>query len=346
MRMKVAGCSVIGWFFCLLLTFSWNPGAAGLDEAAIQRAAAYSAAHKGRSLLILERGRTLLESYPNGGSAREAYKIYSGTKAFWNLAALAASADGLLSLDDRVAETISEWSGDPRKSRITIRQLLDFSSGLDPGFFLHSDDPGNRDALAINLPAVADPGSAFIYGPSSLQVFHQVLKRKLAPRKETPVRYLERRVLRPLGLGPQRYLKDRAGNPLLATGWFLTAKQWARLGKTVLAGGAPIVSSGQLAQSWRGSSANRSFALGWWNNRAAPGGREVDLEDMLEPKWFRQNWSGAVICREAPSDLVASIGSAYQRLYVIPSLSLVVVRHGTGGRFSDAQFLRLLLAGK
>ena len=33
----------------------------------------------------------------------------------------------------------------------------------------------------------------------------------------------------------------------------------------------------------------------------------------------------------------------YQRLYVIPSLDLVVVRHGKGASFSDARFLRLLL---
>ena len=64
---------------------------------------------------------------------------------------------------------------------------------------------------------------------------------------------------------------------------------------------------------------------------------------MLVPKWQRQNWSGAVLCRDAPSDLVACVGSGYQRLYVIPSLNLVVVRQSSGGRFSDARFLRLLL---
>jgi len=64
---------------------------------------------------------------------------------------------------------------------------------------------------------------------------------------------------------------------------------------------------------------------------------------MLDAKWPAQNWSGACLCRNAPSDLVACIGSLYQRLYVIPSLQLVVVRNGNGKSFSDAQFLRLLL---
>ena len=56
-----------------------------------------------------------------------------------------------------------------------------------------------------------------------------------------------------------------------------------------------------------------------------------------------QDWHDACLCRAAPSDLVACIGSGYQRLYVIPSLDLIVVRQGEGGRFSDARFLRLLL---
>jgi CubicO group peptidase (beta-lactamase class C family) len=317
--------------------------AADLDPAAIRAAAEYSAAQNGRSLLVIQRGQTLCEEYPNGGSAREGRKIYSGTKAFWNLAALAAAEEGLLRLDEPVSESLPEWRSDPRKARVTVRQLMDFSCGLDPGFFLHGEDPGDRDAIAMSLPLVADPGSAFIYGPSALQVLHRVLDRKLAPSGESATRYLERRVLRRLGLGPQRYLPDRAGNPLLASGWLLTARQWAKLGQCVLSDGAPVISGASLAQCWRGSAANRAYSMGWWNNRAAPGGREFDIEDMLEPKWFRQEWRGTCICRDAPADLVACIGSAYQRLYVIPSRELIVVRHGAGGKFSDARFLRLLL---
>jgi CubicO group peptidase (beta-lactamase class C family) len=328
--------------FLVLMICCWNDGVAALESAHIAAAARYSAAQNGQTLLIQQGGRVVFEEYTEG-SSRGGRKIFSGTKAFWNLAALAAQEDGLLDLDDRAAETITEWSGDSRKARITVRQLLDFSSGLDPGFFLHNNDPGNRDTLAMSLPLVADPGSAFIYGPSSLQVFHQILKRKLGSREESPTRYLERRVLRRMGLGSQRYLADRAGNPLLATGWILSPRQWAKMGQLVLANGSPVLAAGSLAATRRGSPVNRAFALGWWNNHAAPGGREFDIEDMLEPKWHRQDWSNVCICRDAPDDLVASIGSGYQRLYVIPSLQLVVVRNGAGGKFSDARFLRLLL---
>nr|MBA3273747.1 serine hydrolase [Chthoniobacterales bacterium] len=99
-----------------------SAASAALNPTAVRAAAAYSASHRGASLLVMQNGRTLHESYPGGGAANEARKIYSGTKAFWNLAALAAAQDGILSLDERVANTILSWRTDRRKSRVTIRQ--------------------------------------------------------------------------------------------------------------------------------------------------------------------------------------------------------------------------------
>ena len=318
-----------------------SAASASLDPSAVRQAAKYSQEHRGTSFLVIQNGKTLIEEYHRDGGADAPQRIYSGTKAFWNLAALAAMEDGLLSLDEPVANTISSWRNDPRKSQVTIRQLLDFSCGLAPGFGMQVNEYGDRDRTALRLPIVAEPGRAFIYGPSALQVFHQVLKQKLGDK--TPTDYLERRVLRRLHLGPQRYLEDRAGNPLLAAGFVLTARQWAKVGQLVLDHGRPVVGSEALEQSWRGSKANPAFSLGWWNNQAAPGGREFDFEDMLVPKWQRQDWRHACLCREAPRDLVACIGSGYQRLFVIPSLNLIVVRQGAGGHMSDGQLLRLLL---
>jgi CubicO group peptidase (beta-lactamase class C family) len=330
--------SSLGMVLLLFLAGSAS-GITPLDPAAVRAAADYSARHRGVSFLAIQDGRTLLEQ-----NAKTPHKIYSGTKAFWDLAALAAAEDGLISLDDRVAETITNWRSDPRKAQVTIRQLLDFDSGLEPEFFLHETQSGDRDTAAIGARIVAEPGSAFIYGPAALQVFHQVLKEKL--RSESPTHYLERRVLHRLGLGSQRYLTDRAGNPLLAAGWILSAKQWAKVGQLVLANGRPVISSASLQQCWRGTVANRAFSLGWWNNRAAPDGREFDFEQMLIPKWQNQDWHDACLCRDAPNDLVACIGSEGQRLYVIPSLRLIVVRQADGGSFSDAHLLRLLLGRK
>ncbi len=337
--------NVRGLFLALVFAYAGSAGAADLPAENLWAAAEYSAARRGMALLVIQHGKTIFEDYPNGHSAGEPHKIYSGTKAFWNLAALAAVEEGIIALDERVADTITEWRGDEGRSRITIRELLDFTSGLNAENHLHSTEVANRTDLALGVPQVAAAGGAFIYGPCSLQVFHELLRRRLAPRGETPVHFLERKVLRPLGFGPQNYKRDRAGNPLLASGFLLTARQWSRMGTLLLHDGAPVVSPHTFAQCLRGSAANRAFALGFWNNRlaGADGAREFDLEDMLEKKWQQQDWRNTCLCRAAPTDLVASVGSGYQRLLVFPSLELIVVRQGEDAKFSDGQFLRLLL---
>ena len=326
---------LFGLIFLLSLTVTATAFAT-IDPSQLKAAVEYSTRHRGVSFLAIQDGRTLLEQ-----NAKVPHKIYSGTKAFWNLAALAAAQDGLIDLDERVADTITGWRNDPRKSQVTIRQLLNFDAGLEPLFSLQQTQSGDRNAAAIRARIVAEPGSAFIYGPAALQVFQQVLKEKL--RDQTPTHFLERRVLHRLGLGPQRYLPDHAGNPVLATGWILTARQWAKVGRVMLDEGAPLISRKSVEQCWRGTEANRAFSLGWWNNRAAPNGREIDVEQMLIPKWANQDWRYACLCRDAPADLVACIGSEGQRLYVIPSLKLIVVRQADGGSFSDAHLLQLLL---
>src|SRR5438270_815522 len=88
-------------------------------------------------MLVMQNGKTLFEHYANGGGAEMRCKIFSGTKSFWGMAALCAARDGLIRLDDRVADTITEWKNDPRKSQITIRQLLNQTDGIEPAPHLH-----------------------------------------------------------------------------------------------------------------------------------------------------------------------------------------------------------------
>ena len=313
-----------------------------IEASRLHAAAEYSAANRGTVLLVQERGKTVLAEVANGGSLSTAGKIYSGTKIFWILAAFAAAHDGLLSLDERVSDTISEWADGSERSRVTIRQLLSFTSGIEPNFSLHGDGIADRNALAISTRFGSEPGGSFIYGPAALQVFHEVLKRKLAARRETPTAFLERRVLRALGLGAQRYMADRNGNPLLASGFKLDASRWLRMGRCIMDQGAPIVSASAFSNATRGTRCNPAFGMALWNNHLAPGGREVDPEDMLELPWRRQEWSGACLCKSAPADLLACIGSGGQRLYVVPSRGLIIVRQGGFGRFHDAEFLSRL----
>lgn len=325
-----------------LLAAVGNARAAALDADALRAAADYSTRHKGTALIVIRDGRSIFSEFSRS-SRPQSMRIYSGTKGFWNLAALAAQEDGFLELDERVAESIPEWAEESRKSSITVRQLLNFSAGLNDAFSLHNDGWKDRDAYAVKQPVVGTPGHSFIYGPAALQVFHEVLRRKLESRDETPTHYLERRVLRPLGLGRQRYLTDESGNPLLAAGFVMSATDWARMGRAILRDGSPTLRRG-MNEAFRGSSANPMFGLGFWNNRLAgtSGSREVDPEELLDLKWHQQHWANTCISHAAPKDLVASVGSGGQRLYVVPSLDLIVVRQGFISKFSDGEFLSLL----
>lgn len=72
--------------------------------------------------------------------------------------ALAAVDDGLLTLDEPVSETITEWKDDPRKSTIMVAELLRLTSGLEAGHY--SAVPMYEEA--ITAPLVHPPGAAFL----------------------------------------------------------------------------------------------------------------------------------------------------------------------------------------
>jgi CubicO group peptidase (beta-lactamase class C family) len=297
----------------------------------------------------MQDGGVIYESYANGDARDRIASIFSGTKGFWCVAAAAAAQDGILDFDEPVCHTIPEWCVNPRKSEIRVRDLLNFTAGIEPAFSLHGRSISDRNAFSLRLPAATQPGESFMYGPSQLQVFSEVLRRKLAARNMTPQGYLTRRILSPLGIAGVDFREDTHGNPLLASGFRLSALQWAQLGELILGGGKyrgrQIVRPEYLAECFRGTRINPMFGMGFWLNHKAPNAREVDVEKMLNLPWGHQDWQATCLSREAPRDMIAAIGSGYQRMFIFPSMNVVVVRQGRDdGRFSDSHFLSLLFA--
>src|SRR5437899_5978925 len=217
-------------------------------------------------MVVIQNGRAVFEYYANGAAATGRWPIFSGTKCFCGIAALAAVRDGFFRLDDPVSDTIPEWKSDPRKSRITIRQLLDQTDGIEGASFLQRASIRDRNAMAIRLPTLAEPGASFIYGPSHLQIFSELLRRKLGGR--STIAYFEGHVSDRLGLRRLNYKKDARGNPLPATGFELTAREWARLGELVLGNGKyrrrQIVPAALLREAFIGSQANPSYGVTFW----------------------------------------------------------------------------------
>jgi CubicO group peptidase (beta-lactamase class C family) len=344
--MKVIAC----WCFIFAALVFWGQSTlADISTASCAIAQRYSAAHGGLSLLVMRDDQILYEAYSNGYGAGQVTSIFSGTKGFWCMAAVAAEQDGILDLDEPVKNTITEWRNQPDKENIRIRDLLHFTAGIEPAFSLHGKTIPDRNRYSIRRPAVRRPGESFMYGPSQLQIFSEVLRRRLWLRHLTPQVYLTRRILRPLGIGEVDFREDSRGNPLLASGFKLSSRQWLALGILILHKGKyghrQIVSNDLIGECFRGTRANPMFGMGFWLNRTAndPFAREVDVEKMLEIPWERQDWHHDCLCREAPRDLIAAIGSHYERMFIVPSMNLIIVRQARDANFSDSRFLRLIL---
>ena len=305
-------------------------------------AAQYSRNHGGVALRVEQDGRMLFESYAPGCSASTPHKIYSGTKSFVAVAALVAQQQGLLTLNEKASDTLTEWRGDRRRS-ITIGELLSHTSGLDPdgGFIYPYRD---QMAAAVHVHLIAEPGGQFHYGAVNYQAFGEILRRKLRTKHESVEDYIKDKVLDPLDIDVDSWVRDDAGNVLIHSGMLLSSEEWAKFGKFVnesIEGKEKGLSCCQsLPSLLRSSSPNPAYGLGFWLNRPPP---EPRLQSI---KILQLAIDGDQLYPEGPRDLIAAIGSDKQRLYMFPSMDLVVTRFASEARFSDGDFLSRLLTGK
>ena len=141
-----------------------------------QLAADYSAEARGLSVVVMKGDKIVFEEYQNGHSASTPHLLASGTKSFSGVMLAAAIDDGLIKgFDEKVSDTITEWKGDPRREKITLRQLLSLTSGIDVGQNLRP--PAYSSAVKNN--SKYEPGDKFQYGPAPFQIFGEVMRRKL-----------------------------------------------------------------------------------------------------------------------------------------------------------------------
>ncbi|MGD9967636.1 MAG: serine hydrolase domain-containing protein [Hyphomonadaceae bacterium] len=300
------------------------------------RAAAYTAERHGVSLVVMRSGEIVFEDYPNEGAPGQGWELASGTKSFTGVMGAAAIQDGIISSwDESCADTLSEWRDDERR-HITLRHLLSLTSGIAGGPIARP--PAYADAIAQRPDAL--PGERFAYGPAPFQIFGEIMRRKLGG---DPQAYLQRRVFDPLSIAPTHWRRGRDGNPHMPSGAGLTARDWAQFGWFVLREGEGRVDAPALRGCFEPSRANPGYGLSFWLLRQGlvPPGRiqSVDVDPELDRRFGR---------------ISMAAGAGDQRLYLIPSLELVIARQASGvvaallgrrdgPRFSDGAFLRALL---
>jgi CubicO group peptidase (beta-lactamase class C family) len=316
------------------------------EEAQRYRVAAqYSRAAQGVSVLVMRRGEIVFEDYAPGWQDKP-HELASGTKSFSGVLAVCAVQDGLLELDEKVSDTLTEWKADPRKSQVTIRQLLSLSSGIDGGD--NGAPPLYRRAVVV-AEATADPGTRFSYGPIPFQCFGELMRRKLEPSNESVEAYLKRRILDPIGMQASPWAKDREGNLRMPSGASLTAREWAKFGEFIRLGGQwqgkELIPKALMKECFTPSAAKPNYGLTFW--LIGKGGQGMEAGDgvQLPAKARRVIEERKKLDFQPPQDTVAAMGKGKQRCYVIASQELVIIRLGdsVGQEFSDNVFLAKLL---
>lgn len=317
---------------------------AAAASAGPKEACDYSARSGGVTCLVMVDGQIVYEIYRRRGDEATRWRLASGTKSFSGVAAAAAVQDGILSLDERVADTLTEWRADGRRD-ITIRQLLNLTSGIDSSELFDSDvAPGDAVRLGLAYP----PGTKFVYGQAPFQIFAEVMARKL--KGESYEAYLNRRVLMPLGITLEfRSLAVFGGEDVEWSGsGAMTARDWAIFGDFVRRGGQwngrQLVDARALAETFKGSSVHPGYGVAWWLK--PPVGAQVPLEGTTATAtdFYRGGADDLPV-----SQLWMAAGFGKQRLVIVPERKMVVVRQssrllsGERSGFSDLEFARLLL---
>jgi len=301
------------------------------------------AAARGVAFVVVLRGRVVCERYDDGTTAQDAWTLASGAKSFTPVLLALLSQDGLVSIDQPASEILPEWRESERRAAIRPRDLLNQSSGL-------SVRPGQRYAPsyqeAVEERQVRAPGQRFEYGPTHFEAFGELARRQLHAHgfERTPAEYLHRRFFGPLGIEVADW-RQFEGQPLMSEGVRMTARSWARFGVTALnhgeVGGHQFGDPVVWDAMFQPSAANPGYGLGWWlmNHPDAEPSRAQRGQPMIGPG------------PEFPLVAVAA-GAGNQRLYVIESLDLVIVRMTRGViddrrtrrlRWSDRRFLETLL---
>lgn len=244
--------------------------------------------------------------------------VASTQKSVISILAGIAADRGFLDIEDPVSKYLGDgWSAAPpeAEARILVRHLLSMSAGLSE----------------TTLELVSPAGEKWAYINKAYSLVNEVVQ---AATGREPDDFMSEWLTGPLGMSETRWIvRGELFGQWNMTGLATTAPDLARFGLMVLArgkwNGRRIVGQEYLEQALSQSHPdNPSFGLLWWLN--SPKGW----------RWVRGEHSESTVTSErlipaAPPDLVAAMGSCDRKIYVVPSLGLVVTRTGTSARLGD-----------
>ena len=308
----------------------------------------WSNKHGGVGLVVLVNGQLAGEAYARGMTAQTRTQSNSMHKSVVAMLMGAALADGIVqSADDPVGNYIPALNDDPR-GKITLRQLLSMASGLKNPSMAKMESPaleimlGNVSAGALSLPIETRPG-AFNYNNANIQLAGTALANAVQRAgKGRYADYLSQKVWCPLGnRDGQLWLEFDGGQPRYFAYLNASLQDWARVGELVRRGGEwhgqQLIPASWIAAITAPSAGNPNYGMGIW--RGSPWVRE---------RRYSKEVAMTVPQREAflADDVVYFDGFGGQRVYVVPSAGLVIVRAGEPVKdWDESALVNLALRG-
>jgi CubicO group peptidase (beta-lactamase class C family) len=225
--------------------------ATAFDALTVEEAVNRARVAGSRALLVSYRGQLQIERYFLADDAHTLLPAGLVARPLTSMAVGIALKEGrIASLDTQVARYLPEWDGEPR-GRITLRQLLEETSGLETGGDLRGllyrspwDDLtqlpafatakgvrmllGNDfESTALGFRLVHEPGGFFNASPANTQLAAVIIERATGVPFEN---YLDERLWRPAGAGiAELQLDRRAGMPAAHCCWRATARDMLRV---------------------------------------------------------------------------------------------------------------------
>jgi CubicO group peptidase (beta-lactamase class C family) len=330
---------LLAFAFCLSAAagVEWpvaTPASQGFDPARLEKFRQDVAARNTKALLVARHGKLVLEWYAEGVGADMKQGTASLAKALvGGMPLLVTLQDGCVQVDDLACKFIPRWKSDPRKSRITIRQLATHTSGIEDAedndlphdqltgwkgaFWKRKPDP-----ISIALdqaPVIFPPGSRAEYSNPGMAALAYAVTAALRGAPQTDIKeLLAKRICGPIGIPETDWLisygesYEMDGLRVYANwgGGSFTPRAAARIGQLMLQKG-----------EWNGRQLLRRE---WVEKVTADAGMPNDGTASGLCWWLNVNgrWG------KLPRDAFGGAGGNQQVLLVVPSLSLVMVRNG------------------
>ena len=260
-----------------------------------------------KAFIILKDGKIVFEEYYNGFGQDSIWYWASAAKTLTGYLVGVAQEEGLLNLDDKTSDYLGEgWTSVPsdKEDLITIRHQLSMSTGLDDGV----PDPNCLDASCLQY--LTDAGDQWSYHNAPYRLLQNVVGNVSGGTFQnfTLQKLMLKTGLTGAWINYVFYSKPRSmarfGSLILNKG------DWN--GTTVLADQNYQTEMINTSQNF-----NQSYGFLWWLN--GQGSHMLPSSQLV----FNSD-----IIPNAPDEMFAALGKNDQKLYVIPSQNIVVVRMG------------------